>query len=122
VNAKIVDEVITDYNGGQKERSLLKWVIAPAALLLFLIILLFFIANKSLILSKVENIFSRIKGVSISKVENPDPSRTAVGDAIKERMNPSVDQPKVSQTEQSSPSGVEVSDKKWGGERAIHIG
>jgi general secretion pathway protein A len=79
VNAKIVHEVITDYKGGEKEHSLLKWVITPAALLLLFVLILFFISNKDLILSKVEDIFSRFKGVSISQVENPDPSLTAVG-------------------------------------------
>ena len=103
VNAKIVDEVITDYNGGGKELSLLKWVIAPAALLLFIVLLLFLYANKDLILSRAENIFSRFKGVSISKVEIPGLSRTAVGDPAQGQMKPSVDQPKISQTEQSPP-------------------
>ena len=113
VNAKIVDEVITDYyKGGEKEPSLLKWVIASAALLLFIVLLLFFISNKSLILSRAENILSRFKGVFISKVENPDPSRTTVGDPIKEEMKPSVDQPKDSQTEQSPPAKPKVNDKE----------
>ncbi len=111
VNAKIVDEVITDYNG-EKEPSLLKWVIPPAALLLFIILLLFFYSNKDLILSKAGNIFSRLKGASISKVENPAPSRPATGDPIKEEMKPSVDPPEISQTEQSSPAKPKVSDKE----------
>jgi general secretion pathway protein A len=80
VNAKIVKEVITDFKGGVKEHSLLKWVIAPAALLLLLLLILFFISNKNLILSKVDNVLSQLKGVSISKVESPDPSLTAVGE------------------------------------------
>jgi general secretion pathway protein A len=112
VNAKIVDEVITDYNGGEKEPSLLKWVIPPAALLLFIILLLFYISNKGLILSRAESILSRLKGVSISKVENPDLSRTAVGDPTKEQMKPSVNLPEISQTEQSSPATPNESDKK----------
>jgi general secretion pathway protein A len=78
VNTKIVEEVITDFKGGEKERSLLKWVIAPAVVLLLLLLLLFFISNKDLISSKVEDILSQLKGASISKVENPDPSPTAV--------------------------------------------
>jgi general secretion pathway protein A len=104
VNAKIVDEVITDYKGEEKEPSLLKVLITSGAILLFIILLLFFISNKGLILSKVGNIFSRFKGVSISKVENPDPSRTAVGEPIKEEMKDSVDQPNVSQTGESPPA------------------
>jgi general secretion pathway protein A len=80
VNSKIVDEVITDFKGGEKGHSLLKWVIAPAAFLLLLVLVLFFISNKDLISSKMENILSRLKAVSISKVENPDPSLPAVGE------------------------------------------
>jgi general secretion pathway protein A len=80
VNTRIVEEVITDFKGGVKEHSLLKWVIAPAALLLLLLLVLFFISNKDLISTKMDNILSRLKGVSISKVENPDPSLTAVGE------------------------------------------
>jgi general secretion pathway protein A len=80
VNTRIVEEVITDFKGGVKEHSLLKWVIAPAALLLLFLLVLFFISNKDLISSKMDNILSRLKGVSISKVENPDPSLTAVGE------------------------------------------
>jgi general secretion pathway protein A len=80
VNAKIVEEVITDFKGGVKEHSLLKWVIAPAALLLLLLLILFFISNKNLILSKMDNILSQLRGVSISKVESLDPSLTVVGE------------------------------------------
>ncbi len=112
MNAKIVDEVITDFNGGEKQTSLLKWIIPPAAFLFLLILVLFYIANKDLILSKIENIFSRSKGASISQVENPDPSRSAVGDPIQDPMKSSLDPSKVSQTEQSSQAGsTENSDK-----------
>jgi general secretion pathway protein A len=111
VNAKIVDEVIIDYNG-EKEPSLLKWVIPPAALLLFIILLLFFYSNKDLILSKAGNLFSRFEGASISKVENPAPSRTATGDPIKEERSPSADPLKVSETDQSSPARPYGSDKE----------
>jgi general secretion pathway protein A len=102
VNAKIVNEVITDFKGEKKEPSLLKWVIPPAAVFLSIILLLFFYSNKDLILSRAENIFSRFKGVFISKVENPDPSRTAVRGPTEEQMKLSVDKPEISQTEQSS--------------------
>ena len=104
VNAKIVNEVITDFNGGEKEVSLLKWIIPPAAVLLLIILLLFFYANKDLILSKAENIFSRFKGASISQIENRDPSRAPAGDSIKEEKSPPVDPLKGSQTGQSSPA------------------
>jgi general secretion pathway protein A len=93
VNAKIVNEVITDFNGGGGEEEekipLLKWLIPPAALLLIIVLFLFFYFNKGLILSKAENIFSRFKGAFISKVENLDPSRSAIGDSFKEQMKPS---------------------------------
>lgn len=105
VNVKIVDEVITDFKGGEKEVSLLKWIIPPAAFLFLLILVLFYIANKDLILSKIENIFSRSKGAPISQVENPDPSRSAVGDPVQDPMKSSLDPSKDSQTEQSSQAG-----------------
>jgi general secretion pathway protein A len=105
VNAKIVDEVITDYKGGEKEHSLLKWVIASAALLLFFVLVLFFISNKDLILSKVGSLFSQSKRVSISTVENPDPSRTAAGNPAKEQMEPSADPLRVSQPDQNPQAG-----------------
>jgi len=112
VNAKIVEEVITDFKGGEKDRSLLKWVIAPAVLLLLLVLFLFFISNKDLISSKMENILSRLKGVSISKVENPDPSRTAAGSPAEEQMGPLVDPSKGSETDQSPEAGpTEKSEK-----------
>jgi general secretion pathway protein A len=113
VNAKIVDEVIADYyKGGEKEPSLLKWIITSVALLLLFVLVLFFISNKGLILSGAEDIFSRVKSVFISRVQNPDPSLTAVEGPIKEQMNPSADQPEVSQTELSPLSGLKVDDKE----------
>ena len=112
VNAKIVDEVITDYKGGEKEHSLQKWVITLAALLLLFVLVLFFISNKDLILSKVEDIFSRLKGVSISAVENPDPSRTTAGNPAKEQMEFSVYPSKGSETDKSHEAGpTEKSEK-----------
>ncbi|OGP95742.1 MAG: hypothetical protein A2157_00380 [Deltaproteobacteria bacterium RBG_16_47_11] len=111
VTAKIVDEVITDYNG-EEEPSVLRWVIPSAALLLFIVLLLFFISNQGLILSRAENILSRVKGVFISKVENPNPSRATVGDPIKEQMKPTVDKPEISQTEESLPAKPKVDDKE----------
>jgi general secretion pathway protein A len=101
VNAKIVDEVITDYKGGEKEPSLLKLLITSAVLLLLFVLVLFFISNKDLILSKVGSIFSRSGRVSISAIENLDPSRTAAGDPTKEQVDPSENPSKVSQPEQS---------------------
>jgi general secretion pathway protein A len=91
VNAKIVNEVITDFNGGGGEEKipLLKWVMPPAALLLLIVLFLFFYFNKGLILSKADNILSRFKSVFISKLENPDPSRSAIRDSFKEQMKPS---------------------------------
>jgi general secretion pathway protein A len=112
VNAKIVDEVITDYKGEENEPSLLKLVITSAAVLLFIVFLLFLYTNKDLILSRVQKIISSNKGVSISEVEIPAPSQTAVGNPIKEQTEPSADQPKVSQAEQSPPAKPMVNDRE----------
>ncbi len=111
VSTKIVNEVITDFNGGEKELSLLKWVIPPAALFLIMILFLFYISNKSLILARAENIFSRIKGVSISKVENPTLSRPSLGDPTGEQKELPVNPSEVSQPAESSPAGS-TEDKK----------
>jgi general secretion pathway protein A len=102
VNTKIVDEVITDFKGEEKQPSLLKWVIPPAALLLFIVGLLFFYANKGLILSRAEEIISLCKGVFISKVENSAPSWTTAREPIKGGFEHSVDRPEISQTEQGT--------------------
>jgi general secretion pathway protein A len=104
VNAKIVNEVITDYNGGEKEVSLLKLLTTSGAVLLLIILVLFFVSNRSLILSKGKNVLNLLKGVSISKLVNPDPSRTAAGDRTKQQMEPSVDPSKISQPKQSPPA------------------
>ena len=108
VNAKIVNEVITDYNGEEKEPSLLKWVITSATLLLFIVFLLFLYVNKDLILSRAENIIFPNKSLSIPKVENPAPSETKELNPIKEEMKPSEDKPDISQTEQSIPGKEEM--------------
>lgn len=102
VNTKIVNEVITDFNGEAKP-SLLTWVIPPAALLLFIVGLFLIYPHKSLIQSRVENFISLYKGLFISKVENPDPSRTTIENTIKEKMKPSVGKPEISPTEPSPP-------------------
>jgi len=104
VSTKIVNEVITDFNGGGEEKiPLLKWIIPPAALLLLIVLFLFFYFNKSLILSKADNILSRFKSVFISKVENPDPSRSAVGDSFKEQIEPSEEKAVPGPSQTSSP-------------------
>ena len=100
VNAKIVNEVIIDFNG-KEEPSLLKWTLPPVGLLLLVVGLLFFYANKGLILSGVEKIISPNKRLFISQEENPDPSRAAAGDPMKEEMKSSGDHPGISQTEQT---------------------
>lgn len=102
VNTKIVNEVITDFNGEAKP-SLLTWVIPPAALLLFIVGLFLIYPHKSLIQSRVENLISLYKGLFISKVESPDPSRTTIENTIKEKMKPSVGKPEISPTEPSPP-------------------
>ncbi len=111
VSTKIVDEVITDFNGGEKEHSLLKWAIPPAALLLIIILLLFYASNKSLILARADNILSRIKGVSVSNVEDPALSRPSVGGPMGEEQTFPVNPSEVSQTRESSPT-ASTDDKK----------
>jgi general secretion pathway protein A len=70
VNTKIVNEVLADFNGKEKP-SLLNWVIPPAALFLFIVGLFIVYPHKSLIQSRVGNLFSLLKGVFVSTVENP---------------------------------------------------
>src|SRR4030043_2173038 len=104
VNAKIVNEVISDFNGGGEEKiPLLKWVMPPAALLLLIVLFFFFYFNKSLIISKAENILSRFKGAFISQVENPDPFRSAVWDSFKEKIEPSEEKTTLRPSQASSP-------------------
>ena len=102
VNAKIVKEVITDFNR-EEEPSLLKWVIASAALGLFIGGLFLISPYKSVVSSWMENVIFPHKSLSMPKVENPDPSQTAVPNPIKEEMKPPVDKPEISQTEQTPP-------------------
>ena len=102
VNTKIVNEVITDFNGKAKP-SLLKWIIPPAAVLLFIVGLFLIYPHKGLIQSRVENLISLYKSIFVSEVERPDPSRTTIENTIKEKMKPSVDKPEFSPTEPSSP-------------------
>ena len=78
VNAKIVEEVITDFSG-EKEVSLLKWIIPSAALLFLVLLLLFYVANKDLISSKLGNIFSpQEKASEISQTEGSPPAESPV--------------------------------------------
>ena len=107
VNAKIVNEVITDFNGEEKP-SLLEWFIPPAALLLFIVGLFLVYPHKVLIQSKVDNLFFPNKSLSIPKVENPAPSETKELNPTKEEMKPSEDKPAISQTEQSIPGKEEM--------------
>ena len=99
VNTKIVNEVITDFNG-EKEPSLLKWMIASAALGLFIGGLFLISPYRSVVSSRIENIIFPHKSLSIPKVENRDLSRTTVQNPIKEEMKPRVDKPEISPTEQ----------------------
>jgi len=99
VSTKIVNEVITDF-GGKKERSLIKWAIPPVAVLLFVLLLFFFVANRDLILSKMGNIFSRSQSVPVSQTENADPSQT------REQREAPVNPSGSSQTEESSRPGA----------------
>jgi len=104
VNTKIVNEVIGDFNyNGEEKPSLLKWVIPPAALFLFIVGLFLIYPHKSLIQSRAQNLFSLLKGVFISKVENPGSSRDTIENLIKEEKKPSVDKPEISPSVQIPP-------------------
>ena len=107
VNAKIVNEVLTDFNGEEKP-SLLKWAIPPAALFLFIVGLFLIYPHKVLIQSRVDHFISLCKGLFISKMESPDPSRTTIENLIKGKMKPSVDKPEISPTEQIPPLGEKM--------------
>ena len=107
VNTKIVKEVIFDFKGKEKP-PLWKWLIPPAALLLFIAGLFLIYPYKGLILSGVGNFISSNKTLSIPKVENPAPSRTKDPAPTKEEMGPTEDKPDISQTEQSTPVKEEI--------------
>ncbi len=87
VNTKIVNEVIADFRGAEKP-SLLKWVVPPAALLLFIVGLFLIYPHKSVIQSKAASFFSLIKGVFVSAVENPGSTRTPMENLTQEKMKP----------------------------------
>jgi len=100
VNTKIVKEVIADFKGKGKT-PLWKWLIPPAALLLFIVGLFLIYPHKGLILSRVENFILPNKTLSIPRVENPAPSQTQELNPIQEEMKPLIDKPEISQPEQS---------------------
>ena len=107
VNTKIVKEVIADFKGKEKP-SLLKWVIPPAAIILFIAGLFLIYPYKGLILSRVENFISPYKVLFISKVENPDPSQTTEVGPIKKEVKPPVEDTDISQTDQAPPTKEET--------------
>ncbi len=107
VSSKVVNEVVTDFNGEQ-EPSLLKWMIGSAAAALFIGGLFLISPYKGPVLSWMENLILPHKSLSIPKVENPAPSQTAVQNPSKEEGKPSADRPEVSQTEQQ---GAPVGEK-----------
>ncbi len=102
VNTKVVKEVIADFSGVEKP-SLLKWVIPPAALLLFIVGLFLIYPHKSLIQSRAESFYSRLKSVFVSAVQNPGSARIPIRDLIKEEMKPSVDKAEISPAGQIPP-------------------
>jgi hypothetical protein len=66
VNTKIVNEVITDFNG-EEAPSLLKRIILPTALFLFIVGLFLIYPHKGLIQSRVDNLISDIKAFSFQR-------------------------------------------------------
>ena len=92
VNTKIVREVIADF-GGKAKPSLLRWVLAPTALILF-------IASLFLIYP--------YRGLFLSKPENPVISRPPEQNPVREEMKPSSKNPGISQTDQTEPPKKEI--------------
>ena len=107
VNGKVVEEVLADFKI-EKKPSLLKWAIAPAALLVFIAGLFLIYPHKGLILSGVENLFSSNKSPVISKTENQDPSRTQEPNPIQVEAKPSIDRPEISQAGPDTPTGQKI--------------
>ena len=107
VNTKVVEEVLVDFRGKEKP-SLLKWAVAPAALLLFIAGLSLIYPYKGLILSRVEDFFPPNKTFPISKIENQDLSRTQEPNPIKEEVKSSADKPEISQTGQDTPNKEKI--------------
>jgi general secretion pathway protein A len=101
VNTKIVKEVIADFHGEEKP-SLLKWIV-PAAVFLFIVGLFLIYPHKSLIQSRVQDLISQYKGLFVSKAESSDPSRTTIGNSVKEETKPSVGKPEISPAQQIPP-------------------
>lgn len=95
VNSRIVKEVIADFEGRAK-RSLLRWVLAPAILLLFLVVLYFIYPYKDTVFSRLQPpVFSSIeeRGQPIEALkppeENTDLSRVAESVPVEESREPS---------------------------------
>ena len=87
VNSKIVKEVIADFKGRAKP-SLLRWVLAPAALIIFVAGAFLVYPHKDLVLSGLEN---------------PVLSRTTEQNEPEEAVRPSAEEPVLFETEQSVP-------------------
>ncbi|MEI9476848.1 MAG: AAA family ATPase [Deltaproteobacteria bacterium] len=92
VNIKIVKEVIVDLKGKARP-SLLKWVLAPTVLLLFIIGLF---------------LIYPYRGLLLSKFENPIVSRLPEQNPVREEMKPSSENPNLSQNAQAAPPEKEV--------------
>lgn len=92
VNTKIVKEVIVDFKGKAKP-SLLKWVLAPTVLLLFIIGLF---------------LIYPYRGLFLSKPENPILSRPPEQNPVREEMKPSSENPNLSQNDQTAPPKEEI--------------
>jgi len=107
VNTNIVKEVIADF-GGKAKPSLLRWALAPTALILLIAGLFLIDPYKGLILSRVENFILPNKPLSIPKVENPAPYQTQELNPIKEENKASIDKSDISQAGQSTPVKEEI--------------
>jgi len=95
VNTKIVKEVIADFEGRAK-RSLLRWILAPAALLLFLAGILLIYPYKDMLLSKLENPNlsqkreqNQPKEAIQASMENPGPLQIVESAPVEEKIEQS---------------------------------
>jgi general secretion pathway protein A len=107
VNAKVVKEVITDFNG-KEEPSVLKWAIVSAVASLLVGILFLIYPYRGVLLSRMENFIFPRKSLSLPKVESPGLSQTPIQNPIQEEIKPSADKPEISRTGQGSPAGEKM--------------
>jgi general secretion pathway protein A len=101
VNAKIANEVITDFTG-EKRSSLLKWVLPVAAMLVFIVGLSLVYVHKDLIGSRVKQFIFPTRPISLPEAKNPGLSQAGeMNPGKEEEVKPSADLPETAQSGQS---------------------